>query len=102
MIRSRGATLATAVAALVAASAGALLLAARSDTRDNAAGRTDSSFARATGSLGLGAATSPAWSFFGVDPRTEAFCESELFPLPGLPCPDPTHGTGVSAIASRR
>jgi hypothetical protein len=63
--------------------------------------RADHSFARATCGLGLGPASSPAWSFFGVDPRLSSACEAELFPLPGLACPDPTHGAGVIDLASR-
>jgi hypothetical protein len=56
----------------------------------------------ATGGLGLGGATGPAWSLFGVDPRLESACEAELFPIPGLACPDPTHGAGVAAFPPRR
>jgi len=56
----------------------------------------------ATGGLGLGGATGPAWSLFGVDPRLESSCEAELFPIPGLACPDPTHGAGVAAFPPRK
>jgi hypothetical protein len=52
-------------------------------------------FQRVTGGTGLSAAVSAAWSFFAFDPRTESACENELWPIPGLPCPTPYHGTAV-------
>jgi hypothetical protein len=48
---------------------------------------------RATRGVGLGPAASAAWSMHGFDARAAARCEVELWPLPGLPCPDPGHGT---------
>ena len=94
MTSRRGARLLSAVAG-AAALAGVALA---------AGGRTpvDGSFARATCGLGLGPAIAPDWSFFGVDPRLEAECEAETFPIAGLACPDPTHGTGVSRFLPRR
>lgn len=62
----------------------------------------DRSFARATGGLGLGVAMSPEWSLFDVDARFESECESELFPIPGLACPDPVHGSGIVTLPPRR
>lgn len=59
-------------------------------------------FARATCGLGLGAAVAPDWGFHEVDPRLERSCEAETFPLPGLACPDPSHGTGVATLPDRR
>ena len=52
-------------------------------------------FQRATCGIGLSSAVSPAWSFFGFDPRTESTCENELWPIPGASCPNPYHGATV-------
>ena len=62
------------------------------DRPDLAAGRP---FQAATGGIGLSSATSAEWSFFTMDPRTESVCENELWPIPGLSCPNPFHGTTV-------
>jgi hypothetical protein len=92
----RGARLLAAVAALVVVDASWLLLA-----RARGAPRQDE-FARSTCGPGAGVATAPDWSFHDVDPRLAGGCESETFPLPGLACPDPNHGTGVAALPDRR
>ncbi len=55
----------------------------------------DRPFQRATGGIGLSSTVSVAWSFFAFDPRTEPFCENELWPIPGLTCPNPHHGATV-------
>ena len=55
-------------------------------------------FQRATGGIGLGASVSPAWSFFALDPRTQARCENEEWPLPGIPCPNPHHGASLADL----
>lgn len=55
-------------------------------------------FQAATGGVGLGPAASSEWSFFGFDPRGAGCCENELQPLPGLPCPNPGHGTKVADL----
>ncbi|MBT8484107.1 MAG: hypothetical protein HKO59_12285 [Phycisphaerales bacterium] len=46
----------------------------------------------APGFVGLGPALSPSWSVHAFDPRLSAVCENELWPIPGLPCPNPVHG----------
>ena len=94
----RGAFLIALVAALLAADGVGLALAAHAAARPRAC----DGWTGATGGLGLGGATGPAWSLFGVDPRLESACEAELFPIPGLACPDPTHGAGVAAFPPRR
>jgi len=94
----RGALLIALVAALLVADGVGLALAARGAARPRAA----DSWTGATGGLGLGGATGPAWSLFGVDPRVESACEAELFPIPGIACPDPTHGAGIAAFPPRR
>ncbi len=53
-------------------------------------------FQKALGSLGLSSAVSVDWSFFGFDPRIEPACENELWPIPGLHCPNPSHGASVA------
>ncbi len=58
----------------------------------------DMTFQRATGGVGLSAAVSPAWSFFAIDPRTEPYCENELWPIPGAPCYSPYHGATVADL----
>lgn len=95
---TRGALLIALVAVLLAADGVGLALAARGAARP----RAPDVWAGATGGLGLGGATGPAWSLFGVDPRLESACEAELFPIPGLACPDPTHGAGIAAFPPRR
>ena len=60
----------------------------------------DSPFQRALGSVGLSSAVSVDWSFFGFDPRTEPACENELWPIPGLYCPNPSHGASVADFPS--
>jgi ABC-type dipeptide/oligopeptide/nickel transport system permease component len=62
----------------------------------------NTAFAQASCGMGLGSVTSPEWSFFSLDPRTQSACESELFPVPGLACPDPTHGSGFGLFPARR
>lgn len=91
----RGARVVAAVAALVLVDAAWLALA-----RSRAATRAESQdgFSRATCGLGLGVAVAPDWGFREVDPRLERACEAETFPLPGLACPDPNHGTGVATL----
>jgi hypothetical protein len=51
-----------------------------------------------TGGLGLGSAVSGAWSFHAFDPRLEASCENELWPIPGLACANPHHGASVAEL----
>jgi hypothetical protein len=92
-MRSSGPRLLAFAAALVVADA-AWLAAPAPSARDRA-------FVRATRGAGIGAAVSPAWSFFDVDPRGERTCESELFPVPGLTCPDPNHGRGIVDFPAR-
>lgn len=53
-------------------------------------------FQSATGGTGLAYSAGAAWSFFAFDPRTEEGCENELFPVPGLSCPNPHHGARVA------
>jgi len=79
----RGALLIALVAALLVADGVGLALAARGAARPRAA----DSWTGATGGLGLGGATGPAW---------------RLFPIPGIACPDPTHGAGIAAFPPRR
>lgn len=55
-------------------------------------------FQSATSGIGLTASLSPAWSFFSVDPRQEAYCENELWPIPGATCFNPHHGAGVADV----
>jgi hypothetical protein len=93
-MRTRGARVVAAVAALAVVDAAWLAFAGGAPPRDD--------FARATCGLGLGVAVAPDWSFQDVDPRLARSCESELFPLPGLACPDPDHGTGVATPADRK
>jgi hypothetical protein len=93
----RGPLLIALVAALVAADGVGLALSAR---RAAAPARDD--WSEATRGVGLGGATSPVWSLFNVDARLEASCEAELFPIPGLACPDPTHGAGVATLPPRK
>jgi hypothetical protein len=97
-VRSRGAKLVYVVCLLVQFDVIGLAL---SKLRAKRAGPPDG-WTGATGGLGLGGATGPAWSLFGVDPRLESACEAELFPIPGLACPDPTHGAGIAAFPPRR
>lgn len=86
MSRSRGGILLVITAALAGiAAAGTVWPAPAPET----------SFQRATCGVGLSSTVSVAWSFFGYDPRAEATCESELWPIPGLSCPNPGHGTSV-------
>ena len=92
----RGARVVAAVAALVLVDASWLLVASARG------GPPRDDFARAACGLGAGVATAPDWSFHDVDPRLAGGCESETFPLPGLACPDPNHGTGVAALPDRR
>jgi hypothetical protein len=58
-------------------------------------------FQRACSGIGLSSAVSVSWSFFGFDPRTESACENELWPIPGLACPNPCHGTSVASFPAR-
>ncbi|HSQ50557.1 MAG TPA: hypothetical protein VLL94_04740, partial [Nitrospiraceae bacterium] len=62
--------------------AGTIALVALDVARLAAAGAPPAgvAFAQATCGIGLGPVTSPEWSFFSLDPRTQAACESELFP----------------------
>jgi hypothetical protein len=55
-------------------------------------------FQVATGGLGLGSAVSCAWSFHAFDPRLEATCDNELWPIPGLACANPHHGASVADL----
>lgn len=55
-------------------------------------------FQTATGGLGLGSSVSSDWSFHLFDPRVEGSCENELWPLPGLPCPNPCHGAALANL----
>ena len=56
----------------------------------------DQAFQRATGGVGLSSCVSVAWSVNAFDPRLESACENELWPIPGLSCPNPGHGTRVA------
>ncbi|NOT02290.1 MAG: hypothetical protein HOP29_16915 [Phycisphaerales bacterium] len=58
------------------------------------AGGTDA-FQQSTCGFGVGASVSPSWCFFTLDPRVERVCENELWPIPGLPCPNPSHGAVI-------
>ncbi|MCP3916386.1 MAG: hypothetical protein GY711_12585 [bacterium] len=86
--RSRGAGLLWIALALVVVDALWIGLFAGRDARSRP-------FQRATSGIGLGPSVATAWSFFGIDPRTQARCENEEWPVPGLPCPNPYHGTTV-------
>lgn len=88
---ARGTLLIGGVAALVVSAAAALLLA-------RAGAEPRSPWQAATGGVGLSSALSTDWSFFGFDPRAEGCCENELQPLPGIPCPNPGHGTKVADL----
>jgi len=52
-------------------------------------------FQAALAGLGGGHAVGVDWSFFAFDPRCVGHCENELFPIPGLHCPNPHHGAAV-------
>ncbi len=62
----------------------------------------DDAFQRATGGVGLGPSVSVAQGFFTFDARAESACENELWPIPGLPCPNPGHGTRVADLPPLR
>jgi drug/metabolite transporter (DMT)-like permease len=85
LFRNRGALLLLLAAALV--SADGLWIA-----REAAQAPAPRPFQAATGGVGLSAAVSVSWSFFAFDPRLESTCENELWPVPGLTCPNPIHG----------
>jgi hypothetical protein len=97
--RSRGGVLLLAVAGLLALDI--TLLLGMQETREEM-GTANPPFQVAVGGLGLGSSVSPAWSFFALDPRTSATCENELFPLPGLPCPNPSHGAALADLPPLR
>jgi hypothetical protein len=80
-----------ALAALVAAGAGAITVGDRPVA-------ADMHLARATGGVGLGPAAAADWSFHAYDPRIEATCEAELWPVPGGPCYVPHHGATVADL----
>ena len=52
-------------------------------------------FQVAVGGFGLGHSVTPAWSFHDVDPRGTRHPESALYPIVGLPCPDPHLGSAL-------
>lgn len=91
--RSRGGLLLLAIASLLATDVTLLLWVqgAHVDTET-----ANPPFQVAVGGLGLGSSVSPAWSFFALDPRLSATCENELFPIPGLACPNPSHGAALA------
>lgn len=88
MFNSRGAILLGNVALLIAADAFWLWVIGQKAV-------DEMPFQKATGGIGLAAAISPAWSFFSVDPRIEAYCENELWPIPGGTCFNPHHGAAI-------
>lgn len=90
---ARGPALLLLVALLAVASAVAQGAAARAGERGSAV-----AFQTATGGFGLGSSVSTDWSFFLFDPRFERSCENELWPLPGLPCPNPYHGAALANL----
>jgi hypothetical protein len=96
LTRNRGARLVAAAASIVLVDAAWLALA------HFRGAPPEDDFARATCGIGLGVAVTPDWSFHDVDPRQARTCESELFPLPGLACSDPNHGTGVALLPDRK
>ncbi len=61
----------------------------------------DTAFARATGSVGLSSSASVSWSFFDLDPRLASACENEIWPIPGLACPNPGHGARAADYPPR-
>lgn len=89
----RGPLLLALLAALVLGSAAAQRTAARRPLPAEAL-----AFQRATGGLGLGSSVATDWSFHLFDPRLERNCENELWPLPGLACPNPYHGAGLANL----
>ena len=62
---------------------------------------SDTAFARATGSVGLSSSASVSWSFFDLDPRLASACENEIWPIPGLACPNPGHGARAADYPPR-
>jgi hypothetical protein len=83
--RSRGSILLALLGLVLAADACVLVIDGRAVTPVPA-------FQHVTRGVGLGPALGPAWSFRDFDPRLEPACENELWPLPGLACPNPVHG----------
>lgn len=53
-------------------------------------------FQRAVSGLGLGAVSSPAWTFHALDPRVDPTCEADSWPVPGGACYAPDHLGPVS------
>jgi hypothetical protein len=88
---NRGGALLVALAVLACADGAWLAAQSRpSEPRD--------AYQAVTGGLGLGSAVSAAWSFHAFDPRLEATCENELWPIPGLACANPHHGASVAEL----
>ncbi|HMB70130.1 MAG TPA: hypothetical protein VKU85_12495 [bacterium] len=88
MSSRRATVLLVALAALLAADAAWWLAEARSS-------RESSPLQAALLGIGRGSAAGVDWSFFSFDPGLEAACENELWPIPGLPCPNPHHGAAA-------
>jgi len=86
---SRGRWLLVSIGALAALDGLALVVSSHG-ARDAAA-----PFQVAVGGFGLGHSVTPAWSFHGVDPRGTRLPESALYPIVGLPCPDPHLGSAL-------
>lgn len=86
-------SLALALAAATGITASALI--------QDAAPPAPPSLAQAVGGLGMAGALSPEWGFFPVDPRVEAACECELWPVPGGVCYSPWHGAAATDFEVR-
>lgn len=96
MSRNRGSIFVAAVAFLaIAAAVGVAGARGRVRTKD------DTAFARATGGVGLSSSASVSWSFFDLDPRLASACENEIWPIPGLACPNPGHGARAADYPPR-
>ncbi|MBI3353437.1 MAG: hypothetical protein HY034_00890 [Nitrospirae bacterium] len=55
------------------------------------------SFQKATGGLGLGAVTKPAWCYINYDTRIEGSCSCIEWPVPGGYCYCPDHTGSIAS-----
>ena len=94
-VRSPGVRLLVVLAALVALD-GLILAVSLGDTRPRAA-----ALDAAVGGFAHGHSVGSAWSFHGFDPRGVRDCESELFPIVGVPCCDPGHRASPELPSTR-